>query len=545
MTTNRWARQSGVLLLAFSMGCASAAPRSSFVPRWFPSIRNSAERDRSQSDTSTGEEEEDREPLIAQNEESSPDGKSRVIRHDPATRMLIEAELRDASPTDREEWIALLESVESSQVPALLQMRRFSKNDSNSPAMAESGNAASSKTIEQATAEMTDDGSSSRKIVTADAGDTTSRTTESRTTESPPAEKAALAKADESQTGRPATAESPLTSGWPQRFKSLADPTRIWTHPGEITTGDSETNGEKATLPKNERTTFGLPLIIGNQAKADAALADFHAREAAAVEQNQSSAPIAAATRSMTPPRLTPGSQLWEDEIQRLISLLEAEASGKGNGDARDETRKQVALRMLYLIEDQPQKAQQAIPGLPAPEQEFWTDLFLGLGEHLDRSSSNDAGERATRTISYLNTATSHLQQTARLRLRNIHFCEKIHGFGNYEPFQTDTFSPGQALLVYGEIRNFTSDVTADGNYRTRIRSTIEIYTDGGEQQLVDRSSFDATEDRCRTPRSDYFHSYRISLPAHLSRGPHVLKLMIQDELSGKMTTESVPFTIN
>ncbi|HWL08665.1 MAG TPA: hypothetical protein VNQ76_09680 [Planctomicrobium sp.] len=550
------ARQIGVLLLAFTMGCASAPPRWDFSPGWLPGIRTSKQKEPSRKIKDLPlEEDEDSgyEPLIAQDEPKSGGASGGPIVHDPATRMLIEAELREASAEDRAEWIALLESVDSDQVPYLLQLRRFSNGGeteaSHSP-LASTPGVASAK-------------AASNEAIAPNAGMKSGVVTASGTAPTdhlPLFEKAAATEGTEPVLPQKSASNDLLSpSAWPQKIRSFADPTRIWTHPadgGESVPGSEKgpldklpaerPAAEKAAADKPERiSTFGLPLILGNQAKADAALAQFHARESAPEQPRQ----IAAALPVQAPPRLTPGSALWEDEVQKLISLLEAETSVSGNsasGSAaqRDDIRKQVALRMLYLVENQPQKAQQVIPGLPDYEQEFWTDLFLGLAEHLDQSGATDAGERATQTVAHLRSAAFRLQQTAKLRLRNLVICQKINGFGDYEPFPSSHFSAGQAVLIYSEIRNFISAPTTEGIYRTRIRSTIEIYTGGNEQHLVDRNSFEATEDQCRTLRTDYFHSYRLSLPSHLTSGPHILKLMIQDEISGKIATESIQFVV-
>jgi len=128
--------------------------------------------------------------------------------------------------------------------------------------------------------------------------------------------------------------------------------------------------------------------------------------------------------------------------------------------------------------------------------------------------------------------------------MRNLTFCQQINGFGNYETFSADQFSAGQTVLIYAEIRNFKSVPIEESYYLTRIRSTIEIYTTRDGQRLVDRSTYDPTEDRSRTMRTDYYHSYRLDLPANLSPGPHLVKLILQDELTGKQTTESLPFLV-
>ena len=233
--------------------------------------------------------------------------------------------------------------------------------------------------------------------------------------------------------------------------------------------------------------------------------------------------------------------------MSKLISLLEAEASSVSateDAHSRIDIRKQVGLRMLYLIANEPQKAFQAIPGLPPEDQEFWTSIFQGLAEHLNQVGANDPAERATQTLAHLRNAAYHLQQTAHLRLRNLTFCQQINGFGNYETFPTNEFHAGQTVLIYSEIRNFKSIPTDDGHYLTRIRSTIEIYTTHDGQRLVDRNTYDPTEDQSRSLRTDYYHSYRLDLPANLVPGPHLVKVILQDELTGKQATESIHFII-
>ncbi|SFJ46682.1 hypothetical protein [Planctomicrobium piriforme] len=502
----RWARHSGVLLIALSLGCAAAPPRWDFSKSFLPGAR------KPQTETPTEEvqhqdeePEEDDDPLIASVKPSNG-----TLRHDPATRMLIDAELQDATPEERAEWMAFLNTVEPAQVPYILRARRISEG--------RDGEQLASK---DKSSDVLPAGHSG---VEADSGP--SIVNVSATSESPVTAQ------------KQASPDSQATSSWQKRFKSLADPNWLWSH-----SPDSD-----PTLPdeKPERTPFGLPTVLGGHPRPEAA-APIPLEEAPEPVVTAMAAPPARAP-AVSPavtPRLTPGSELWEDEMQKLISLLEAETSSLAGATAdHEDVRKQVALRMLYLVQNEPQKAQQTIPGLPPNEQEFWTDLFLGLAEQLDHSGAIDPGERATQTMAHLRTAAFHLQQTARLRLRNVAFCQEINSFGNYETYPADEFAPGQTVLIYAEIRNFLSEPTQEGFYRTRIKSTIEIYTGGTERQLVDRSSFDATEDLCRTLRSDYYHSYRIDLPPHLGRGQHAVKLILQDEVSGKIATETIEFTI-
>lgn len=266
-------------------------------------------------------------------------------------------------------------------------------------------------------------------------------------------------------------------------------------------------------------------------------------RTAAAEEQPAESTP------PVVSPRLAiDADSYWEEELGKLISLLEAEAAAATPGTnaeaRRDYMRMQVALRMLHLLADRPQLAQQAIPHLDRDEQEFWTALFWALSNYFEKEAATDPQARATEVIAQLRTAAHHLQQQAQLDLRNVNFCRRIESFGNYERFEVDEFVAGDTVLVYCEIRNFQSDPTVDGHYETQLRTSVEIRGGVGLNDVIHSDTFAPTEDRCRSIRTDYFHSYRIDLPPHLSPGSYVLTLKVEDLLGNKVASESIDFTI-
>ncbi len=205
--------------------------------------------------------------------------------------------------------------------------------------------------------------------------------------------------------------------------------------------------------------------------------------------------------------------------------------------------RKHVALRLLYLMGDHQERALTAIPGIPPAEQEFWQQLLWGMVNSLDVEHMPQSKDRATQTITQLNSAVRRLQEQADLQIRNVAFCRQILYFGNYEKLPRNEFSPGQEALLYAEIDNFKSEPTSAGQYRTLLRSSVEILSPSGE--LRKQIEFPATEDLCSTYRRDYFHNYQFRIPERIPLGPHILKLTVFDELSGKLTTYSVNFSVN
>ena len=238
----------------------------------------------------------------------------------------------------------------------------------------------------------------------------------------------------------------------------------------------------------------------------------------------------------------------WTTYLQKIIDVTAAEAAQTRPGTTEPEKQayieKQVYLRMLYLMAGQQERALQAIPGLDSADQEFWQQTFWGLANYFDAKAIPATADRATQTVAQLTTAVLRLQEKANLELRNVAFCHKISSFGNYERFARDEFSPGQPILLYAEVGNFHSEPTADGQYRTILRSTLEIHKAGTQGDLVESNAFPATEDICRNHRRDYFHSYEYTIPPKISLGPHVLKLIVEDQLSRKIATYTLNFTV-
>lgn len=238
----------------------------------------------------------------------------------------------------------------------------------------------------------------------------------------------------------------------------------------------------------------------------------------------------------------------WQSRLQELIAVAADNVKQFNPGPTDDETQRyierHVYLRLLYLMAGQQERALEAIPGIDAADQEFWQQVFWAMSDYFDQQAIPQADDRATQTVAQLRTAVQRLQENARLQLRNVTFCHKISGYGDYERFERDEFSPGQPVLVYAEVNNFTSEPTSDGQYRTILRSTIELATPGHDGSVVERLSFPATEDVCRNYRRDYFHSYEFTIPQRITLGPHVLTLSVEDQLSRKVATYSLNFMV-
>ncbi len=235
-------------------------------------------------------------------------------------------------------------------------------------------------------------------------------------------------------------------------------------------------------------------------------------------------------------------------DLDRLIVQTSAEAAAMIPGETEIERqaylRKHVQLRLLHLIAGQMDRALQPVPSVDAADQEFWQQMLWGVANYFDVQGMPDSAERATETIAQLRSAASRLQEKARLELHNVAFCHKITSFGNYQRFKRDEFTPGQPVLLYAEVASFKSEPTSDGQFRTLMKSSVEVFEGGIQGRLLESIPFTPSEDRCRNHRRDYFHSYEFAIPQGISSGPHVLRLMVEDQLGKKTAVTTLNFTV-
>lgn len=261
------------------------------------------------------------------------------------------------------------------------------------------------------------------------------------------------------------------------------------------------------------------------------------------VTQASANAPAAV---SLMPPTELDEFATWQSQLDPLISLVESEVAqlkpGNTEESQTDYIQRHVYLRMLYLMAQHPERALTAIPGIDSSDQEFWQQMLWSMTNYFDVEHLPDAKDRAGQAAAQLATATQRLREQADLEIRNLAFCREIVYYGNYVRFPRDEFHPGDPVLLYAEIENFKSDLTVDGQYRTLIRSTVEILSPSGEVRW--HKEFPAPQDLCANYRRDYFLNFQFDISDRLPIGPHVLKLTAFDELSGKMVSQSINFVV-
>ncbi len=148
---------------------------------------------------------------------------------------------------------------------------------------------------------------------------------------------------------------------------------------------------------------------------------------------------------------------------------------------------------------------------------------------------------RAGETNRILSEAVSSLGEAAPLEVSNLVFSKEVTSYGCYEEFKTDRFAPGQEVLLYAEVENLSNRPTPRG-FHISLQCRYEIY--GVQGRRVADGELPKMEGNCRNRRRDFYITYRLRIPPHLSSGQYVLKLTVEDLKSKRIGQSQLPFTI-
>ncbi len=222
--------------------------------------------------------------------------------------------------------------------------------------------------------------------------------------------------------------------------------------------------------------------------------------------------------------------------VDRFISQLEARAAEANDFDSEWQ------LRFTQLALHRDDEAAGVSPGLSQEAKRMLTSL-IRMAASVWRTVQNPllTGEE---TLNYINELREVLADRADPIIATIALCRNVVTFGVYKEMNVDAFVAGRTVqtIVYSEIRNFRSESTEDGQYRTRLGTRLEVLT--AEGKSVWQHEEPEITDICRRRRTDFFIAQRITLPPTLPAGDYVLKLFVEDKLSERAIEASHPFTL-
>lgn len=218
--------------------------------------------------------------------------------------------------------------------------------------------------------------------------------------------------------------------------------------------------------------------------------------------------------------------------------LQEWPRDGRGNPRNLEQwRRRQTDLSMLNAVSGDAADSVRTIEGLPPQEQEFWQALMLAVGQYRDSADAETRPGRVSETLDYLRQAESSLRPLSKLSVYRLQFCGRVDGFGMLTPLPSVEFEPGQRMLLYAGIRNFSDRLTADGFHSSEFSAVIEFIrdSDGGVAETI---RLPEIQDRCDEKRTDFYQTYELTAP--LLEGQYTVKLYLEDLLTGQRATNSV-----
>lgn len=242
-----------------------------------------------------------------------------------------------------------------------------------------------------------------------------------------------------------------------------------------------------------------------------------------------------------------PSSAVPATPLKAVIESLEQElrdwpGAAQGRPERVEEwRRRQTDLRMLYSVAGRSADAARVIEGLPREEQEFWQSLMLAMHQYRSPGAGPERTEQLTEALNQVRAAERHLRPLSRLEIYRLQFCTRIDGFGNATAFPTADFEPGQRLLLYAGVRNFRSELTGEGRYRSEFAAVVEFLREE-DGEVLERIRLPQIPDECDEERTDYFQSFELTAP--VLEGSYRVRLHLRDQLTQQTAEASLQMTI-
>lgn len=229
----------------------------------------------------------------------------------------------------------------------------------------------------------------------------------------------------------------------------------------------------------------------------------------------------------------------WQQSIQKAIADLEHRVSPSPTTTA--EVHQHVSLRILRLLAGDTEKALEPIPHISPTEQDYWSGQLFALATYLDHHSQPDDKRRAAASVTHLDEAVANLRELGSLSLRNLTFCKNVYGYGALEPYENDTFSPGQHVSLYVEVENYHSTSSEKG-FNTSLGTSYEVLDEHGKR--VTSGDFPDVNDCCRSRRRDFHLQLGLTLPENIAAGWYQVQLLVKDRQSDKIGNAKASFEI-
>jgi len=237
-----------------------------------------------------------------------------------------------------------------------------------------------------------------------------------------------------------------------------------------------------------------------------------------------------------------PARPLSPDRLAMLLVELRREIFQRSI-DSAQPLREILGLAALAAIDPDARIHPDAFRDLTEREQELMNllqDFMVAVHGAIERD-----GDAEHAVLDALEALRDALVEPEPLSVPDLQLCWRVDGYGQYDRFEPMGFLAGEPrqIIVYADIKHFTSTETPDGEWVTRISQQIEVYSDR-DGIPVWSTEWGGVTDRVPTRRTDFYTLHQIELPATLPLGLYHLKLRVRDEQSKAEAEQSVSFRI-
>jgi hypothetical protein len=202
----------------------------------------------------------------------------------------------------------------------------------------------------------------------------------------------------------------------------------------------------------------------------------------------------------------------------------------------------QFEYQLLQFLENQQVPQMQVLSSLPSEDRELLTAIVDGLSNFRNtlRIDNNMLLSRKIRPILDL---AERLRSQAELSIPTLVLCNKVDGFGTYDPVEPRfTANKETRTVVYCEVENFSSQKNDKQLWETRLKQQVVLYTETGMQ--VWQAEPAIANESVRTRRRDFFLVKLITVPSTLPIGRYLMKVTVEDELAHRVAEASLPVLI-
>jgi len=271
-----------------------------------------------------------------------------------------------------------------------------------------------------------------------------------------------------------------------------------------------ETQPRMPALPVLQSVSIGIPTEL---------------RSASAPDNGMSNVPVEVAAEPLRP--------TWHTLIEELSD------QAKTRADVLAFWR----LGLARLASDALETGPLNMPGLSDEASSLLDALFLAVASVRDQLV--DPVSSGTRTLERVESLRRKIAETTDPIVSAVALCSRVTTFGVYEQMGPTDIVAGRPsqVIVYCELDNLHAKELDDGRFETNLATRVEVLTSDGrsvwtheEPQIIDQ---------CRRRRRDFFLAQRLTLPATLPAGEYVLKVMVEDSLSGRTNEAIEPFVIS